>query len=176
MCRCESIRRPRDARNAFWPRLSPDGSQLVYVSFDPNSNVNDLYVANSDGTHARLVLPSGTFQAVDAPLFSPDGSMIMFSAVARGPTPALSWLDQLLGVQIASAHNIPSDWWRVPVSGGKPEQLTHILDTGMYASFAPDAQHVAFVSASGLYVMEPDGKGLVQLLGFGPIGTVDWLP
>lgn len=164
------------ADEAFWPRVSPDGKQLAYVSFNPSANANDLYIADLDGSHARLVMPAGDFFAVDAPLFSPDGQMIMFSAVGQPQVSQLSWFDQLLGVQVAEAHNVPSEWWRVPTADGKPQQLTNIADTGMYGDFSPDGQHVAFISANGLFVMNPDGTNLTQLAQGGPSGTVDWIP
>jgi len=94
----------------------------------------------------------------------------------RLPTPPLSWLDQLLGVQSAAAHSIPSDWWSVPVTGGQPERLTAIFDMGMYADIAPDGQRLIFVSATGLYVMNPDGSDLQRLLNIWSGGTVDWAP
>jgi Tol biopolymer transport system component len=162
--------------NAFWPRLSPDGSKLAYVSFAPATNSNDLYLAQPDGSQPKLVMPAGAFPAVDAPLFAPDGKTITFSAVGRPQLPSLSWLDQLMGVQIAEAHNVPSDWWRVSIDGGKPEQLTHINGTGMYADFAPDGQHIAFASITGLFVMQPDGGNLIQLSNEGLGGSVSWTP
>jgi hypothetical protein len=158
--------------NAFWPRLSPDGSKLAYVSFVPSTNSNDLYIANADGSNSKLVMPAGAFFAVDAPLFSRDGQTILFSAVGE---PQLSWLDQLMGVQVAEAHTVPSDWWRVPAAGGNPEQLTHINDTGMYADFAPDGRHVAFVSVNGVFVMKLDGSNLTQLVD-AVGGTISWTP
>ncbi len=162
--------------SAFWPRLSPDGSKLAYVSFVPSTNSNDVYIADADGSHAKLVMPAGAFFAVDAPLFSSDGKNIVFSAVGEPQLPSLSWLDQLMGVQIAEAHNVPSDWWRVSVTGGKPERLTQINGTGMYADFAPDGQHVAFSSVTGLYVMQPDGSNLIQLSSEALSGSVSWMP
>jgi Tol biopolymer transport system component len=162
--------------SAFWPRLSPDGSKLAYVSFVPKTNSNDLYLANADGSQARLVMPAGAFSAVDAPTFSPDGKTIVFSVVGGVQLPSLSWLDQLMGVQIAEAHNVPSDWWRISVDGGKPEQLTHINDTSMYADYAPDGQHIAFASITGLYVMQPDGSNLIQLVNAGLGPSVSWMP
>jgi len=162
--------------SAFWPRLSPDGTKLAYVSFVPKTNSNDLYLANADGSQAKLVMPAGAFSAVDAPAFSPDGKTIIFSVVGGLQIPSLSWLDRLMGVQIAEAHNVPSDWWRVSVDGGKPEQLTQINGTGMYADFAPDGQHVAFTSITGLYVMQPDGGNLIQLSQEGLGGSVSWTP
>jgi Tol biopolymer transport system component len=168
--------------NAIWPRLSPDGSKLAYVSFDWSTYVNDLYVADANGSNSTLLIPSGTFTAVDAPLFTADGSMVIFSAVdgpasfPATPTPSLSWLDQLLGVQIASAHSIPSDWWRVPVTGGPPEQLTQIYDTGMYGTLSPDGTRVAFVSAYGISVMNPDGSDLQLVSQAWVGGSLDWIP
>jgi Tol biopolymer transport system component len=161
---------------AYWPSLSPDGTQLAYVSFDPASNSNDLYIARPDGSEPRLIMPAGAFFAVDAPLFSPDGQTILFSAVGDPQLPALSWLDQLMGVQVAEAHNVPSDWWRVPIAGGKPERLTRVNGTGLYAGYAPDGAHVAFVSIVGLFVMKPDGSNLTRLLNDVAGSTVSWLP
>ena len=161
--------------SAFWPRLSPDGTKLAYVSFDPKNNANDLYLADIDGGNSKLVLPAGTFFAVDAPVFSPDSQTILFSAVGEPQKTQLSWFDQLTGVQIAEAHSVPSDWWRVSI-GGKPERVTNIADMGMYGDFSPDGKHVAFVSATGLFVMNPDGSNLVQLFNNGPSGTVNWTP
>jgi Tol biopolymer transport system component len=162
--------------HAIWPRLSPDGSKLAYVTFDLSAFTNYLYVADADGSNAVSLLPPDAFFAVDAPVFTSDGSAILFSAVSGGSAPNLTWLDQLLGVQTASAHNVPSDWWRVPVTGGPAEQITQIFDTGLYGALSPDGQRLAFVSASGLYVMNSDGSDLTQLLYTWGGGSLDWLP
>ncbi len=148
--------------SAFWPRLSPDGSKLAYVSFVPSTNSNDVYIARPRWQPCQTRHAGRRLPAVDAPVFSPDGKTIVFSAVGEPQLPSLSWLDQLLGVQIAEAHNVPSDWWRVSVDGGKPERLTQVNGTGMYADFAPDGQHIAFTSITGLFVMRPDGSNLIQ--------------
>ncbi|MBI3242772.1 MAG: PD40 domain-containing protein [Chloroflexi bacterium] len=167
--------------NAIWPRLSPDGSKLAYLSFDLQTFNNDLYVAEADGQNARPVIPPGTFQAVDAHLWMPDGEAILFSAVGEGPAyqstpaPALSWLDRLLGVEAASAHNVPSDWWRVSLDATALTRLTKIYDTGMYGSFAPDGSRLAFIAASGVYVMNPDGSGLTPMIPVETLGTLEWI-
>ncbi|HTP11828.1 MAG TPA: DPP IV N-terminal domain-containing protein [Anaerolineae bacterium] len=163
--------------NAIWPRLSPDGKKLAYVSFNPQIVENDLYIADVDGTHAQLVVPAGTFYAVDAPLFSRDSQALIFSAVGG---PAAS---QLSSYQFISArqpnvlkHNIPSDWWRVDLATGKITSLTRMGDIGLYGDFSPDGQHIAFVAASGLYLMNSDGSNLTQLINDGPEGTISWIP
>jgi len=128
---------------------------------------------------------------VDAPFFSPDGSFIYFSATGDGRlAPALvedplqgtarprewGWLDALFGAQTAFANGAPSDWWRIPAAGGQPQRLTRILDTGLSGAFSPDGGRIAFIALSGLYLMNPDGSGLTQLLNVANVGTVDWVP
>ena len=166
--------------NAYWPRLSPDGSRLAYVSQDPNNGTNRLFLANADGSNPQQVKLSGPDvpSIIDAPLFLPGGRTVLFSA----PAPALSftpgWLDWLLGVQVASAHNVISEWWSVPAAGGIPTQLTHIQAPGLYASISPDGQWLASFSANGIFVMHPDGSGLIEIVSAvgGVAGTVDWIP
>jgi Tol biopolymer transport system component len=116
-------------------------------------------------------------------MFSPDSKNLIFSGITDGTLgPALSWLDRLLGVHAAYADGSPADWWTVPAAGGAPRQLTHVNDSSMYGVFSPDGQHVAYISASGLFVMKPDGTGITQLMSIaelqGSVGTatVNWLP
>jgi Tol biopolymer transport system component len=166
--------------NAYWPRVSPDGTRLTYVSFDPNRPENFLYVAQSDGTQPTMLALPDSFLAVDAPLFSPDQQRIIFSATEFNmpftPSPA-SWIDQLLGVHTAEAHNVPSDWWQVPVTGGQPERLTDISETGLYGDCSPDGKYLAFIGASGLYLMDvADAASLTALLATGTLGTINWIP
>jgi len=179
--------------NAIWPRLSPDGKTLAYLSFDPVTFSNDLYVADPDGKNSRPALQPGTFVAVDAHMFSPDSSSIIFSAVGEGPSaptmtpaPALSWADRLQGVQSVeaaeSAHNVPSDWWQVSLNDGTDlVRLTKIYDTGMFGNFSPDGKHIAFLAATGLYVMNPDEIDDPNQVRPTPVrtvealGTVEWI-
>ncbi|MCI0393506.1 MAG: hypothetical protein L0332_01300 [Chloroflexi bacterium] len=163
--------------NAVWPDLSPDGSKLSYLSIDPVTYGSNLYLADAGGKNPTPALASGNFLAVDAHFFSPDGSMVIFSAVSDLPPPTgLSWFDRLLGVKVAAAHSLPSDWWRVPTAGGQPERLTHILDTGLYGDYSPDGQHIAFLATSGIYVMNPDGSGLTRVSNAIAFGGMQWIP
>ena len=167
-------------KNALWPRLSPDGTLLTYVVVDANG-VNTLYVAAPDGRQARQVALPTWFQFVDAPMFSPDKQTLLFAGATPSPTPSPSSLNQLWSVPVAYADGGPANWWRLPVEGGQPVQLTHVQDTGLYGSFSPDGQHVAYLSGSGLFVMSADGQGLTALVapavfpGAIWFGTVEWL-
>jgi Tol biopolymer transport system component len=166
---------------AYWPRLSADSSRLVYVFVDPFSMKNQLYVADSDGGNAHQIAVSGSWNpdVKDAPIFSPDGQSIIFSAVVPLPSYRPNWVDKLMEVQPARADgSIPSDWWSVPVSGGVLKRLTHIQSLGLFASISPDHQHLASFSSDGLFVMNPDGSNLTLLVPnmAGIPGTVSWIP
>ena len=117
---------------AYWPRLSADGSHLVYVSENPDDGTNKLFVANSDGSHSHQIMLTGANAPtiIDAPMFLPDGKTILFSAPTPVQSSTIPWLDWLFGAIPASAHNISSEWWWVQVSGGAITQLTHIQAPG----------------------------------------------
>jgi hypothetical protein len=169
--------------DALWPAISGDGGRLVYVYSDPETYTDYLRLASTSGGQAVNLVGPESFDAVDAPFFSPDGSKVYFSAVGPGPgagrPPALArlpaWLDWLLGVQPAEAHNVPSDWWVMSVDGGAPTRLTEVYDMGMFGDIAPDGEHIAYISATGLYLMGADGSGLQRLLNISGFGTLEWL-
>jgi Tol biopolymer transport system component len=168
------------ADQAFWPRLSADGSHLVYISMDPNTGKNKIFLANADGSNPQVVSLSGAWtpDIIDAPIFSPDGQSILFSAPSPSQTSAPSWIEILLGIQVAEAHSIPSDWWSVPLTGGNVTRITNIEATGLFASISPDKRFIASYSGGGLFVMNPDGTNLTLLIpDMGGIpGTVRWIP
>ena len=166
---------------AFWPRVSPDSSQIVYVATDPFSYLNRLYVADADGKNAKEVVFIGPRlpDIRDAPMFSPDGKSIFFSAPLPLPSYKPSLVDKLMGIQVAKAHSgVASDWWSVAVNGGLITQLTNIQTASLFGSFSPDGQHIASHSLNGIFVMKPDGSELTMLipnLQSAP-GTVSWIP
>jgi Tol biopolymer transport system component len=168
------------ADQAFWPRPSADSSRLVYISYDAITGNNRLFLANMDGTIPKQVTLSGAslLQILDAPLFAPDNRSILFSAVNPTQTSAPGWLEKILGITVASAHTIPSDWWVVPVEGGMPIRITQLSTVGLFASVSPDGKHIASHSGSGIFVMNVDGTELTMLIKDtgGIVGTVSWVP
>jgi hypothetical protein len=161
--------------HGLWPALSPDGEQLAYLLSDPVNYTIELYVANPDGSSPYPVLEN-VLAPVDAHLFSHDGNYLIFSMVNLQPSPTRSWWEKLLGVQVASAHNVPSDWYRASVGGGTPLQMTNLNDLYLNGDLSPDGSKLAFISATGLYVMNPDGSDLVQLTKDVYVGGVSWVP
>lgn len=166
------------ADHAFWPRVSSDSSRLVYILVDPDTAKNELFVSNADGSNSRHVELSGPQvpEILDAPIFSPDGRSILFSA----PEPTQSYqpnlFERVLGIQVVRAHDVPSDWWSVPVTGGVPTRLTQLQTINLFASISPDKKNIASVSGEGLFVMDISGSNLAQLVSDpGVHGTVSWI-
>ena len=163
--------------DAIAPTISPDGTQLAYLKFNAEKYTQELYISDLAGQNARPVIPPLEFPSVDAQFFSPDGKTLVFNAVGEGQSPALSFWDQLLGVQVAAAHSVPSDWWSIQlgVADAKPVRLTTLYDTGMSGDFSPDGQHIAFLAASGMYVMDPTGENVQPLIPIKSLGTLEWV-
>ena len=168
---------------AYWPRVSADGTKLVYVSFDSATGPNQLFIANADGTNTSLIPLRSVAWAnsiIDTPMLLPDGQTILFS----GPTfqqqsSVPTWIEKLLGITVASAHGaIPSDWFSVPLSGSQPIQLTHIQSLSLFASLSPDMKYIASYSVDGIFVMDLNGGSLTKVVNYtgGTSGTVDWIP
>lgn len=163
--------------HAFYPRLSSDSSRLVYVSLDPISGTNQLFVANADGSNPQEIKLLDHHAIIDAPILSPDGQAVIFSAASPSQTYQPNWLDRLMGVQVVHAHNVPSDWWSVPISGGTSTRLTQLQTIKLFADISPDQKHIVSLSGEGVFVMDADGSNLTQLL-FDPgvSGTLSWIP
>lgn len=166
---------------AYWPRVSPDSSRIAYVTVELFSRGNKLFVADADGSNPQEVVITGPRipDIKDAPLFSADGQSLIFSADIPTQSYQPSWLDRLMGVQVAKAHsNVPSDWWSIPLEGGEMTQLTNIQSRGLFGSLSPDKQYLASYSLDGIFVMKTDGTQLTQLLPNPQSvpGTVSWIP
>jgi|RhiMetdeSRZDD1v2_1073273.scaffolds.fasta_scaffold184078_4 Tol biopolymer transport system component len=170
----------RVAEKAFWPRVSSDSSHIAYISVDLFLRENKIYIADSNGKNPHEVVLKGQQipEVKDAPIFTPDGQTLLFSAPVPAQAYQPNWMDKLMGVRVAKAHNVPSDWFSVPVTGGDITQLTNIQTTNLFASFAPDGKHIASHSTSGIFVMKPDGSELTMLIPNPQAvpGTVTWIP
>jgi Tol biopolymer transport system component len=168
------------ADQAFWPRLSSDGARLAYVTLNQMDGTNRLFIANADGSGAYQVILTGLDvpPIIDAPFFTPDDQLLLYSAVTPMQSSRPTWVEKLLGVIVASAHTVPSDWWSIPLRGGTPTQLTHIAAVGLFASLSPDKKYIASYSGNGIFVMNSDGTGLNFLITDvgGQPGTVNWVP
>ena len=143
--------------------------------------MNQLSLANADGSDAHPIPVSGLLvpEIVDVPMVSPDNDSILFSSPTAINAFVPSWTDKLFGVDVAHADgSLASDWWSVPVSGGKAKQLTNIEFLALYGAYSPARKHIASFSSNGIFVMKPDGTELTMIVKDvgGIVGTVNWLP
>ncbi len=166
--------------DATYPAASRDGTRLAFVTYGDTGKEGGLWVANTDGSNRKLIVPStGRFVAVAYPRFSPDGKSIAFSAVtlaaggSQNETKPAAWRWPWQP-RVASAHGLPQDVWTVPVDGGEPRRVTSFLEDEPYPTWSPDGSQLAIVATGGLYTVVVAG-GEPKKLGLG--GTqvqIDW--
>ncbi|RYY41845.1 MAG: peptidase S41 [Chitinophagaceae bacterium] len=103
-----------DTRLLWQPAISKNAIAFIYAE--------DLWVANRDGSYPRRITVSEG--AESNPVFSPDGSMIAFTAQYDGNT----------------------DVFVVPVAGGVPRRLTWHPGADLVRDFSPDGKKILFAS------------------------------
>ncbi|GAC1353412.1 MAG: DPP IV N-terminal domain-containing protein [Herpetosiphon sp.] len=99
------------ASDERWPRISPDGSQIVF--FSNRDGNTEIYTMHGDGSQqTRRTSDPGRDEA---PVWSQDGSSIIFNSDRTG-------------------HH---ELFRMPRDGGELTQLTHTMIDNGYAASSP---------------------------------------
>jgi serine/threonine protein kinase/Tol biopolymer transport system component len=119
--------RPFLPEHAMEPAWTPDGSRMVFHLYDPG---DPTFVAERDGSNARELFTLEAGIHSHYPIWSKDGQ----------------WIYTVRGVWDAREMDI----WRVPVSGGAPERLTHINR---------DIRYPALLNDGTLLFVAPDQDG-----------------
>lgn len=145
-----------DAADDREPAWSRDGAHVAYVRQGPTSPWQSaLWVANADGTHARLVA-SVAGATVSEPSWSPDGTRVVFAR-------RFHETDQtdIAVVDVASL--------RVSV--------LPLPEEGRYGApaWSPDGTWIALVADGSLALVHPDGTDLHSLAGGAATGA-SWSP
>ncbi len=149
------------SQDGIWPRVSPDGTQLVYIQVDPISSLRAVNVSDLDGGNVIELIPLNRFFDIDSPHFSADGQHIYFGAVPHSTKVERNLWEVIFGIQVASAHvdhNLPSDWWRIPLSGGEAEKVTDVKRIISYGSFDSAGEHLFYATKNGIFSMDPNGE------------------
>jgi Tol biopolymer transport system component len=104
------------------PDVSRDGTRIVFEA------QRGLWTARSDGSEVRKI--EGTapvyYRLPMGPALSPDATSVAYFHAAVGPN---------------------GDFWVIPLSGGKPKQLTSDLREGGWPVWTPDGRSIIFSSA-----------------------------
>ena len=137
------------------PRLSPNGSQLAFVSYTSGQPQVRLLDIGSGAQRAAAPAEAISF----APRFSPDGTLVVFSMM-NGPN---------------------CDIYVTGRDGGIPRRLTTAPGIDTDPSFSPDGSKIVFESdrsgSQQLYMMNSDGSGQRRIsFGGGWYGAPDWSP
>ncbi len=158
-----------EAGNQVFPRLSPNGARLAYVTQDPQSKNVDIWIMDL----ARGVRTRFTFDpAADlSPIWSPDGSRIVFASARKGHTDLYvkdasgAASEELL--YESTVDKTPREWscdgrhvafdvqdpktkydiWVLPMSGDKkPIPFLQTPFNELWGAFSPDGHWLAYES------------------------------
>jgi tricorn protease len=141
----------KDTRMLAQPALSKTKIAFIYAE--------DLWIANRDGSQpVRLTVDDGV---ESNPYFSPDGTLIAFSAEYDGNT----------------------DVFTVPVTGGIPKRLTWHPGFDLVRGFTPDGKKVMFISQRSsytgrymeLFLVSSDG-GYPEKVAVPNVWSASWSP
>jgi Tol biopolymer transport system component len=147
----------------YFPRWSPDGSQLTYWRYPPRGTA--VFVVNADGTDERRL----TDPAISAgdPDWSPDGIWIVFST------------NPLHESGCCKVSNL----FRMHPDGSGMEQLTHYETVGVRATqprYTPDGQYIVFTavrpSSRSLWAIPAEGGEPILLAHGGIFTHGTWQP
>ncbi len=137
------------------PRFSPNGKELVYLSYRNGQPQVYIYDIQSKQTYVVGTFPGMTF----APRFSPDGTKIIMSL----------------------QEGVGSNLFEMSLRNFDRKRLTNTADINTAPSYSPDSRNIVFESdksgSQQLYVMDANGDNVRRIsFGTGSYATPVWSP
>jgi len=129
----------------YYPRFSPDGRSIIYVSWSDEEGGNIRKVSVGGGSSTRLTNNSGFYAH---PSFSRDGSKIILVAGH-----SKEWLTE----DFSDIYEL--SW--MPAGGGEVKQITTISGPIVRPCFNPDASRVFYTQSAD--PTTPEGEGRTAL-------------
>ena len=155
---------------AVMPRISPDGKNIVFFSFDPNHPAR-IYEVPLDGGSPRQLMPDNPDPQAD-PNWSPDGSKIVFAGGPNDAASAVRILDlnthqisTLPGSQGMYSPRWSSDGRYIPaLSPDGKKAVLFDFQTGKWTELATGTMGWLEWSKDGQLLQVGDGSGTGTLL------------
>jgi len=169
--------------------ISPDGKKILFRRLDPQIYSSSLWIANADGTDAKLLVDQHVFFDIFAARFSPDSQNIAFAGSGEPKTklPGVTYMEQsprdnscALGVwfvcivEPADAHGLPSDLWLTNLDGSRFERVTRAGADSPFPAWSSDGRYIAFMSEIGMFVVDRPQQAFFQVTSYGGYGGFDW--
>ncbi len=171
------------------PEISPDGKSIVFVRWTVNSDQDQVWIMDRDGSQPRQLVTGSSWD----PTWSPDGSQVLFAS-DRGGSSQL-WIMNLDGSGLHQVTHLPalrgrSDWsvlgqivtysgeaWQrelyiMNVDGSQLRRLSPAGGNSQGPGFSPDGKWVVFtayydhpgdINGCEIYIIRVDGTGLKRL-------------
>jgi Tol biopolymer transport system component len=175
------------------PGFSPAGgaTPFSYVMVTTDTFEPSLWVANGDGQQGRRVVgPEAKFLSISGPRFSPDGKTIIFAASGGPPLPGqpapsappggslpgriARWFVAPFFPASVAAHGPPADLWAISSDGSNLRRLTQLNGDDMLPAWSPDGRRIAFLTGTGLFIMNADGSGIAKISDRGSYSSLIW--
>jgi Tol biopolymer transport system component len=150
------------------PAWSPDGQRIAFtrtISSDIGTWTDlEIWVMNADGSgQVRL---TNNAAADRSPAWSPDGQKLVFQSARDAPNNTACQLD------------FTTCNWEIYVMNADGSSQTRLTFNSIYdgdAAWSPNGQKIAFNRLpGGIYTMNPDGTGVVDLMAAG--AQPSWSP
>jgi dipeptidyl aminopeptidase/acylaminoacyl peptidase len=131
-----------DLKQVSAPRISPDGSRVLYTvselaKWKENKRVTSIWMANADGSGARRFLSHDRDRS---PAWSPDGRSIAFMASRDSGSTAGAGDNAGSGPNAEGGGQI----WIIPADGGEATKLTDHKGTIRSFEWAKDSASIIF--------------------------------
>ena len=135
------------------PRVSPDGSQVVYVvsrvDRAANRRVPQIWITNTDGTTAPKILVDESWSP-GSPRWLPDGKSVSFIS-SRSP-------DDTGAVAARRTTSGRAQLWVMTLGASSPRRVSSVRNGVSNCTWAPDGVQVACLSRTGPSDNWPAGK------------------